>query len=145
METEYNMYEYYSLLTSRDSNGAQQNSCRGEIQIIEDRIGRLKEAYRSLDEAKESIDELKGKHSYKTGNYEIYWKGGNANWHYTSCESEDMYVSYDEYVSSIDNAEDAINWEINRLKEKLNEQYGILEGLVNAWNDLCTRINNFFN
>ena len=31
---------------------------------------------------------------------------------------------------------DAINWEINTLKEKMNEKYGVLSGLVNAWDDL---------
>lgn len=46
-------------------------------------------------------------------------------------------------MSNIDAAEDAINWEINTLKEKVNEKYGVLSGLVNAWDDLCTKIQNF--
>ena len=56
-----------------------------------------------------------------------------------------LYTAYDGYVSNIDAAEDAINWEINTLKEKMNEKYGVLSGLVNAWDDLCTKIQNFFN
>ena len=48
-------------------------------------------------------------------------------------------------MSNIDAAEDAINWEINTLKEKINEKYGVLSGFVNAWDDLCTKIQNFFN
>ena len=64
---------------------------------------------------------------------------------YDLCESGDLYTSYDGYVSNIDDAEDAINWEINALNERKNEKYGILSGLVNAWDDLCTRIRNFFN
>ena len=62
-----------------------------------------------------------------------------------SCESGNLYTAYDGYVSNIDAAEDAINWEINTLKEKMNEKYGVLSGLVNAWDDLCTKIQNFFN
>ena len=34
---------------------------------------------------------------------------------------------------------------LNTLKEKVNEKYGVLSGLVNAWDDLCTKIQNFFN
>ena len=34
---------------------------------------------------------------------------------------------------------------INALKEKQNEKYGALSKLVNAWDDLCTKIRNFFN
>ena len=47
--------------------------------------------------------------------------------------------------SGIDSVEDEINWEINALKEKQNEKYGALSKLVNAWDDLCTKIRNFFN
>ncbi len=37
---------------------------------------------------------------------------------YDSCESGNLYTAYDGYVSNIDAAEDAINWEINTLKRK---------------------------
>ena len=63
-------------------------------------------------------------------------EGSNAQECYDSCESGNLYTAYDGYVSNIDAAEDAINWEINTLKEKMNEKYGVLSGLVNAWDDL---------
>lgn len=56
-----------------------------------------------------------------------------------------MKIDYDGYISGIDSVEDEINWEINALKEKQNEKYGALSKLVNAWDDLCTKIRNFFN
>lgn len=73
------------------------------------------------------------------------WAGCNAQECYDSCESGNLYMGYDGYVSNIDAAEDAINWEIEALKEKINEKYGVLSGLVNTWDSLCTRIQNFFN
>lgn len=75
--------------------------------------------------------------------YQCMWTGSNAQECYESCESGNLYTAYDGYVSNIDAAEDAINWEINTLKEKVNEKYGVLSGLVNAWDDLCTKIQNF--
>lgn len=75
--------------------------------------------------------------------YQCMWTGSNAQECYDSCESGNLYTAYDGYVSNIDAAEDAINWEINTLKEKMNEKYGVLSGLVNAWDDLCTKIQNF--
>lgn len=75
--------------------------------------------------------------------YQCMWTGSNAQECYDSCESGNLYTAYDGYVSNIDVAEDAINWEINTLKEKMNEKYGVLSGLVNAWDDLCTKIQNF--
>lgn len=54
-----------------------------------------------------------------------------------------MKTGYDGYISGIDSVEDEINWEINALKEKQNEKYGALSKLVNAWDDLCTKIRNF--
>lgn len=75
--------------------------------------------------------------------YQCMWTGSNAQECYDSCESGNLYTAYDGYVSNIDAAEDAINWEINTLKEKVNEKYGVLSGLVNAWDDLCTKIQNF--
>lgn len=61
------------------------------------------------------------------------------------CESGELKTSYQGYVDNIDAVKDDINWKINELKESQNERYGILSGLVNAWEDLCTRIRNFFN
>ena len=34
---------------------------------------------------------------------------------------------------------------IEDMLDTMNEKYGVLSGLVNAWDDLCTKIQNFFN
>lgn len=81
--------EYNKLKKKKADNKKQQEQCQSEIDVLDEKIERLKAAYRKLD--------------------------------------------------------DAINWEINTLKEKVNEKYGVLSGLVNAWDDLCTKIQNFFN
>lgn len=53
--------------------------------------------------------------------YQSLWTGSRAQYFYDLCESGDLYTSYDGYVSNIDDAEDAINWEINALNERKNE------------------------
>lgn len=113
--------------------------------MLDEKIERLKAAYRKLDDAKEAIDDIKHnqRNMINSDLYQCMWTGSNAQECYDSCESGNLYTAYDGYVSNIDAAEDAINWEINTLKEKVNEKYGVLSGLVNAWDDLCTKIQNF--
>lgn len=113
--------------------------------MLDEKIERLKAAYRKLDDAKEAIDDIKHnqRNMINSDLYQCMWTGSNAQECYESCESGNLYTAYDGYVSNIDAAEDAINWEINTLKEKVNEKYGVLSGLVNAWDDLCTKIQNF--
>ena len=139
--------EYNKLKKKKADNKKQQEQCQSEIDVLDDKIERLKAAYRKLDDAKEAIDDIKHnqRNMINSDLYQCMWTGSNAQECYDSCESGNLYTAYDGYVSNIDAAEDAINWEINTLKEKMNEKYGVLSGLVNAWDDLCTKIQNFFN
>ncbi len=145
MAKKYDEREYDSLKSQRRNNEAQQEECRVEINNLGDKIEQLRSAYNTMDGAKEAIDDIKGIHSNMPMFYESLWKGSRAQYFYDMCESGELKTSYSGYVSNIDAAEDEINWEINGLKEKQNEKYGILSGLVNAWDDLTTRIRNFFN
>lgn len=145
MARDYDSEEYNDLQNRKADNEAQQKACQTEIDSIEDKIGRLRSAYDTIDEAKESIDDTKGMQKNMCELYEALWKGSRARYFYEMCESGDLYKSYDGYVSNIDETEDAINWEINALKEEQNKKYGILAGLINEWDDLCTKIRNFFN
>lgn len=72
------------------------------------------------DDAKEAIDDIKHnqRNMINSDLYQCMWTGSNAQECYDSCESGNLYTAYDGYVSNIDAAEDAINWEINTLKEK---------------------------
>ena len=88
---------------------------------------------------------IKNIHSNMPTFYESLWTGNKAQYFYEICESGGLKTGYDGYISGIDSVEDEINWEINALKEKQNEKYGALSKLVNAWDDLCTKIRNFFN
>jgi hypothetical protein len=134
--------EYNKLKKKKADNKKQQEQCQSEIDVLDEKIERLK-----LDDAKEAIDDIKHnqRNMINSDLYQCMWTGSNAQECYESCESGNLYTAYDGYVSNIDAAEDAINWEINTLKEKVNEKYGVLSGLVNAWDDLCTKIQNFFN
>lgn len=145
MAKNYDEQEYNSLKSQKRSNEARQEECQAEIDSLGDKIERLRSAYNTIDGAKEAIDDTKGIHSNMPMFYESLWKGNRAQYFYDMCESGELKTSYAGYVSNIDAVEDTINWEINGLKEQQNEKYGILSGLVNAWDDLCTRIRNFFN
>lgn len=132
MAKKYDRNKYQNLKNQKASNEHQQEVCQLEINEID---------------AKEAIDDINKnqKNMISSDLYQSLWTGSRAQYFYDLCESGDLYTSYDGYVSNIDDAEDAINWEINALNERKNEKYGILSGLVNAWDDLCTRIRNFFN
>lgn len=145
MAKNYDEQEYNRLKSQKRSNEAKQEACQTEINSLGDKMERLRSAYNALDGAKEAIDDTRRIHSNMPMFYESLWKGNQAQYFYDMCESGELKTGYAGYISNIDAAEDEINWEINRLKEKQNEKYGILSGLVNAWDDLCTRIRNFFN
>ena len=145
MAKDYDEQEYNKLKSQKRSNEAQQEECQAEIDRLGDKIERLRSAYNTIDGAKEAVDDIRRIHSNMPMFYESLWEGGKAQYFYDMCESGELKTSYSGYVGNLDAAEDAINWEINKLKEQQNEKYGILSGLVNVWDDLCTRIRNFFN
>lgn len=147
MEKEYDEAEYQRLNNEKASNEQQQAACQNEIDAIDEKIERLREVYNIIDDAKEAIDEtqINQKNKISVGLYQSLWTGSKAQYFYDLCESGELLTSYSGYVNNIDDVEDAINWEINELEEKKNEKYGILSGLANAWDDLCTKIRNFFN
>ena len=117
--------EYNKLKKKKADNKKQQEQCQSEIDVLDEKIERLKAAYRKLDDAKEAIDDIKHnqRNMINSDLYQCMWTGSNAQECYDSCESGNLYTAYDGYVSNIDAAEDAINWEINTLKEKMNEKY----------------------
>ena len=116
--------EYNKLKKKKADNKKQQEQCQSEIDVLDEKIERLKAAYRKLDDAKEAIDDIKHnqRNMINSDLYQCMWTGSNAQECYDSCESGNLYTAYDGYVSNIDAAEDAINWEINTLKEKMNEK-----------------------
>lgn len=145
MAQNYDKQEYNKLNSQKQSNEIQQNECQKEIYSLDEKIDRLKSAYNAIGEVKEDIDNIKNKNKNMWDNYKSIWKGKRADYFNDLCESGELKESYSGYVNNIDSVEDNINWEINKLREEQNEKYGVLSGLVNAWDDLCTKIQNFFN
>lgn len=124
--------EYNKLKKKKADNKKQQEQCQSEIDVLDEKIERLKAAYRKLDDAKEAIDDIKHnqRNMINSDLYQCMWTGSNAQEYYDSCESGNLYTAYDGYVSNIDAAEDAINWEINTLKEKMNENMVCFQDLL---------------
>lgn len=138
--------EYESLKGQLSSNESQQAATRSEITNLDVKIQRLRDAYNKLDEAKESVKVQKNIVSNMPDFYESVWKGAHATSVYTACESGGVLSNeYANYVDALDEIEDNINNEINRLNNIRSEKWGILQGLINAWNNLSTRIRNYFN
>lgn len=143
MEKDYDE-DYYRLQDDKQSNESMQRECQKEIDNIEDKIDRLREAYNAIDQEKETINQIRKMNKDLPDSYEE-WIGKNAETFFDMCESGELKTSYEGYVSNIDKIQDDINWEIYNLETKQNEQYGILSGLVDAWDKLCTKIENYFN
>lgn len=137
--------EYRSLKSKKKSNEVQQEECRTQINTLDDQISELRSAYNTIDDAKEAIRDIRMCHSNMPMFYEALWKGGKAEYIYELCESGELNTNYSAYINHIDETEDAINWKINELECQKNEKYGILSGLADAWDSLCTKIQNFFN
>lgn len=137
---------YYRLENERDSNEHQQQNMQNQIDDIDDQIRRLRAAYNTLDGQKEGIKLQKTTLGYLKDLHESTWKGEHATAVYDSCGKDGTLSStYQTYINGIDWIEDSINDEIARLKNLRSEKWGILQGLVCAWNDLCAEIRNYFN
>lgn len=143
MEKDYDE-DYYRLQDDKQSNESRQRECQNKIDNIGDKIDRLRDAYNAIDEEKESINQIKKMNKDLPDSYEE-WVGKNAETFFDMCESGELKTNYEGYVSNIDKIQDEINWEIYNLETQQNEQYGILSGLVDAWDKLCTKIENYFN
>lgn len=143
MEKDYDE-DYYRLQDDKQSNESKQRECQKEIDNIGDKIDRLRDAYNAIDEEKEAINQIKIMNKNIPDSYEE-WTGKNAEIFFDMCESGELKSSYEGYISNIDRIQDDINWEIYHLEAQQNEQYGILSGLVDAWDKLCTKIENYVN
>lgn len=137
---------YYRLENERGHNEQQQQNTQNEIDDIDKKIQRLRTAYKTLDGQKESIKSQKTTLKGLKDFHDYAWKGEHATAVYDSCGSGGTLSSnYQSYIDGIDGIEDSINNEIARLKNLRSEKWGILQGLVRAWNNLCAEIRNYFN
>ena len=137
--------DYYNLQSEKENNENQQRECRNEIDDIEQKIERLREAYNTIDAAKESIGQIRNLNTNTPDFFCDVWKGSRAEYFFEICESGELKSSYSDYISRIDEIEDAINWEIYNLDTQKNEKYGILSGLLDAWDRVWTEIQNYVN
>ena len=105
----------------------------------------MRRVYNNIDAAKESIKNIKKANNKLPNSYKNVWKGNNADTIFGICDGGNLQQDYKNYIDSIDSVEDAINREICSLKSMRSQKYGILQGLINAWNTLSTEIRNYFN
>lgn len=138
--------EYNQLLSDKAQNEKNQKKTQDELDKIQQQIDDMKAAYDAIDAAKEDLKEIRKSIKKLPGKYDDNWKGSVANGVYESCKSDgDLYKAYTSFIDAIDDIEDDINNHIRDLKNEHSNQTGILRGLVEAWNGLCTAIQNFFN
>ena len=79
--------EYNKLKKKKADNKKQQEQCQSEIDVLDEKIERLKAAYRKLDDAKEAIDDIKHnqRNMINSDLYQCMWTGSNAQECYDSC------------------------------------------------------------
>lgn len=145
MDEEFDYAEYDRLQNEKYANEMQQSQCQSEINSLDEEISLLEEAYETIKDAKDYIKDVK-KEIQKIPDKELEgWKGSVFESLKESSEETGLKSAYDSYIDNINEVEDAINWDINHKKEERNEKWGILSGLKNAWDDLCTWIGNLVN
>lgn len=137
--------EYYALKSQRGNNENRQRSVQSNISSIDAKIDALKKAYRAIDCDKERLKGYRNQIGILSDIYGNVLKGQYSNNILSSCDGGSLYKNFDSYVKEIDKIQDDINWEINKLKNERNEQNNILGSLRAAWNNLNTRIRNYFN
>lgn len=137
---------YYSLASQKSVNEGQQESLQSDMDDIDSQIKSLQAAYDEIDVEKEL---LKDQRSYLRGMptmYEGSWKGAHASVIFDACnKGGQLDGDYTTYINAIDEIEDSINEKIRELKDKKAEKWGILQGLIQAWNYIYTEMRNYFN
>ena len=138
--------EYEKLKTDKKQNEQKQSSTQAQIDDLDDKIKAMKDAYKAIDTAKEELKDIRKAIKKMPSEYDDKWKGRVSKEVYTSCKSEgELYSSYTSYIDAIDEIEDDLNLKLTDYENEKIKQEGFLVTLRTAWNDLCTKIQNFFN
>ena len=137
---------YYSLASEKTENEGEQNRTQADIDDIDSQIERLQDAYNAIDDEKELLKDQRRNLRGMPTMYEGSWKGAHASSIYEACtKGGQLDEAYTTYIDAIDDIEDSINDKIRELKDKRAEKWGILQGLIRAWNYICTEMRNYFN
>lgn len=140
--------EYNGLCNERSSASSQIDASEARIADYQDKVNRLDAAYDSVKEIKDNIEEKWKddiKKAYKDYNDDGYEWEGVA---YTATEEElgdCIKWHYEFLVENLDGIMDDINLEKAKYKNCIYEEEGILSGLRTWWNNLCTKIANYWN
>ena len=87
MAKKYDRNKYQNLKNQKASNEHQQEVCQLEINEIDAKIDRLRDAYNTLDDAKEAIDDINKnqKNMISSDLYQSLWTGSRAQYFYDLC------------------------------------------------------------
>ncbi len=147
MADEFDQEEYDRLQGERSANLAEQEACQSKIDSLKAKIEDLETAYDKLDEAKETLQDATKTLKKIPSKQFNGWKGAVADEIKSTCKDSDnsLRSQYTSYTEKIDEIEDSINWQIHDLNSQINDQYGILGDLLDAFDWLGTKIHNLFN
>ena len=137
--------EYDNLCDQKSSKENEKAQVEAEIASIDEQIETLQAAYDDIDEALEEIRDIRDKIKNPPNECVAKWEGQVAQAVFTSCESGDLYTSYQTYIDDIDAVRDELNLKLTELENKRSEKYGFLQGIISSLNDLWTSIQNYWN
>lgn len=139
--------EYQSLCNEKSSKEAQASTVQSEINNLDDQIDAMQAAYDKIDEAKESIKDIRKYLRNLPDDYDDSWKGQFADGIYKDCKKDGIRIDfyYTRYIEVIDEIQDALNLKLTELENERLRQETILGDLWAAINSLATRIQNWFN
>ena len=135
-----------NLENEKRKNEADQQVVKNQINDLDEHISRLRSAYDAIGESKHEIEYVQEAIACKARSYGGSWKGRKYDCFLMDCSnSGGLHAAYQFYINEVDWIQDSINEEIYRLECQKSEKYGILQGLVNAWNRVVTDIRNYWN
>lgn len=140
--------EYNGLCNERSSASSQIDASEARIADYEAKIELLETAYSSVKTVKDNIEEqwrADVKKCYNDYNDDGYEWAGKAYDEVESEVSQFICWHFEDIIDNIDDVLDEINLEITRYENLIIEEEGILVGLRTWWNNLCTRIANYWN
>lgn len=136
--------EYNRLVNEKTARQNEYNACVQRIDDYEYLLRRLRTARDTVNDLKNQFNKDVQRKDKGFKNDDLQWKGAQRDTYKRKMET---LVNANEtyYKKTLDYVLDQLNWEITRIKNLQNDEYGLLGWLDDRINNLGTMIVNFFN
>lgn len=139
--------EYQALCDEKASKEAEKSSVESDISSLDSKIEALRAAYTKIDDAKESIKDVRKYLRKLPNDYDDSWKGQFADDVYKECKKGGVRIDYyyTRYIELVDDIQDNLNLKITELENEKLRKIAVLGEILSWLNNFATWVQNLAN